>query len=219
MAKNEDSTKKVHPKAVEAEAEIHLEDKLIGFWKKNRRHIVLIVLFALMVSFGYLGLSSFRAYKVEQFQDQFREAREKGEALLFAKSDPREPLSGVEFLSEADRLFEQGKFDEAKEFYNLSTVALAKTDLAGRGQLGVALCDFSLDNNDTGYSVLEKLKNNKSLMGVIRAEAAYWSAVMDLKSGDAAKSKATLDDIAVIPDAGIWAQKAIILKETTPELS
>lgn len=219
MSKNMKSKNSTNLNAEEHAVEPAFEDKVLAFWKKNRRHLVLIFIFAVLVALGFQGLSYYRAYKVVQLQEEYRDAKEKGESLAFAKSNPREPLSGVVFLAEADRLYGLGEYKEAIEYYSLVKQSLDKTDLAGRERLGLALCHLLIGDKAKGYEVLDALKQDSKALGVVRSEAAYQLALLDLKDGNITKAKEHLNFIPTLSNTGIWGQKAIILKDSTPELS
>lgn len=218
--KHPDEKSKKHAEVTSALlTELPFEDRLWIFWKKYNQHITLGVVLILFGFLGYQGIGLFKASQVRKLQEEYRTAIEGGHELAFAEANIKESLSGSVFISLGDQLGVDGKYDEAIINYNKALISLKSTPFGDRARLGVALITWMKGDQDGAKKLLNEIVNDSNVMGPIRAEAAYQMAFICLKENDYTKSKELLDAINRIPNAGIWGQKALILRDSTPGLS
>lgn len=194
------------------------EDRLWLFWKKYSRIVTLIIVIIIFGFLGYKGIDFYKRSQIEKLQNEYRIALEEGREFAFAEANIKEPLAGGVFLSTADKFGTEGKYQEAIINYNKALTSLKPTPFGDRIRLSIALATWMKGNHDASKKLLNELLNDSQVMGAIRAEAAYQLALMSLNEQDYKKSREFLDTINRIPNAGVWGQKALILRDSTPEL-
>lgn len=219
MTKN--STHKDHKKTQSTSELLHelpLEDKMWLLWQRYSRYLILVI--ALLI-FGFLGIKGigwYKSWQIEKLQNEFRDARSEGRELALAEKNIKEPLAGAVFTSLADQQVDERQFDEALVNYKKAFKSLQGTPVGDRIQLGIAMVTYIKGDKEDGIELLKKLVNNEEHMSVIRAEAAYQLIFINLQEKNYESAKDYLIALSRIPNAGIWAQKAIVLQESTPEL-
>lgn len=199
--------------------ELPFEDKLWLIWEKYNRHITLVIVLVVLGFIGYETINFYKGSQIRELQEKYRSAVLEGHELAFAEANIKEPLSGQIFLSAGDQFVNDNKYDEALTHYNKALVSLESTPFGDRTRLGIALVTWMKGDQDASKKLLNKLVNDSRVIGAIRAEAAYQMVLINLKEKEYAKAKDLLDAINHIPNAGIWGQKANILRDSTSGLS
>jgi hypothetical protein len=199
--------------------ELPFEDKLWLVWKKYNRHITLVIVLLIFGFIGYKGIDFYKTSQIERLQNEYRTALEGGQELAFAEANIKDPLAGSVFLSKGDQLVNDGKFEEAIVNYNKSLNSLKSTPFGDRARLGIGLVTWMKGDKDSSKKLLNDIISDRQVMGAIRAEAAYQLALIALKEKDFGRAKEFLDTVKLIPNSGIWGQKALILRDSTPGLS
>lgn len=195
------------------------EDRLWMFWRNYSRPVILVIVLIVLGFLGYQGVSFYKTSQLEKLQREYRVAVENGKEGVFAEANIKEPLAGSVFLAAADRFVDAGNYDEAIVNYNKALVSLESTPFGDRAQLGIAFAAWMKGDKDLSKQLLDGILNNSEAMGVIRAEAAYRMALISLSEEDYARSKEFLNTVSRIPNAGIWGQKAMLLRDSTPGLA
>lgn len=198
--------------------ELPLEDKMWLLWQRYSRYLILVVALLIFGFLGYKGIAWYKAWQVEKLQNEFRDARTEGREFDLAEKNVSEPLAGAIFTSLADQLVEEQKYDEALINYKKALKSLERTPVGDRIQFGIAMVTFTKGDKEEGKDLLKKLVNDEDHMSAIRAEAAYQLIFINIQEKDYAAANDYLTAISRIPNAGIWAQKAKVLQESTPEL-
>lgn len=199
-------------------SEIPLEDKLWLFWQRYNKYIILGITVTALGFIGYQGISFYKSWQIEKLQNEYRIAHDEKRDLAFAEANPKEPLAGTVFISIGDQFANEQKYDDAIANYTKSFESLRGTPVDDRVYLGVAMLTFIKGDKESGKTLLKELVNNHELLGAIRAEAAYQLVLIGLEEKDYSASKEFLNIILRIPNAGIWEQKANILKDSVSEL-
>jgi len=210
--------KKTHKELDEASKSASLEDLIWLYWKKYNRHLLVVVAVVILGFAGFNALNFYKNRQVEKLQEEFEEAQDEHKELAFAERNSKEPLAGVVFKGAADKRFAEAQYDEAIALYRKALLSLENSKLSGRCHMGIGMALILKGDEKGGSSILEKLLNDRSAMGADRGEAGYHLTLLALESGDIKKTKEYLEVVPMIPNAGIWAQKALILKSTTPGL-
>lgn len=199
-------------------SELPLEDKLWMLWERYSRYAILVVALIIFAFLGIKGVSWYKSWQVEKLQNEFRDAHAEGREVALAEKNIKEPLAGAVFTNLADRSSDEGQLDEALINYKKALKSLQGTPVGDRIEFGIAMVTYSQGDKDKGKDLLKKLVNNEGYMDAIRGEAAYQLIFINLQEKDYASAKDYLTVLSRIPNAGIWAQKASVLQETTPEL-
>ncbi|OAI50501.1 hypothetical protein AYO37_01040 [Opitutia bacterium SCGC AG-212-L18] len=195
------------------------EDRLWMFWRNYSRPVILGIVLVVLGFLGYQGVSLYKTSQLEKLQREYRVAVENGKESVFAEANIKEPLAGSVFLATADRFVNEDNYDEAIANYNKALVSLKSSPFGDRAQLGIAFAAWMKGDKDLSKQLLDGILNNNEVMGVIRAEAAYRMALISLSEEDYAQSKEFLNTVSRIPNAGIWGQKAMLLRDSTPGLA
>lgn len=195
-----------------------LEDKLWMLWQRYSRHLVLVLVLIVFGLLGFQGISWYKTWQIEKLQNEYRDARTENRELAFAEANIKDPLAGTVFVLLADQFVQEGKYEEALIHYKKALKSLQHTPVGDRIQLGIAMVTFTKGDKEAGKDLLKKLVNNQEYLGAIRGEAAYQSILINLQEKDYSTAKDFLTVISHIPNTNIWAQKATILQESTPEL-
>lgn len=199
--------------------ELPFEDSLWLFWRKYNRQVTLGIALIILGFLGFQGVEFYKTSQVKALQEDYRAALKEGHELAFAEANIDEPLAGEVFLSTGDQFVNDSKYDDALANYKKALISLKSTPFGDRTRLGIALVTWMKGDQEASKKLLSELVNDYQVVGAIRAEAAYQMALISLKEGDYVKSKDFIDTINHIPNAGIWGQKANILRDSTPGLS
>lgn len=213
-----DLKKRTHDHVHEAFKEAHFEDRMWFLWRRYKKHTFLFILFIVLVMGGIQGVSLFKRYQLRQLQEEYQDARDDAQKLLFAERNPSEPLSGTVFLRFGDNAYRKGQYSEAAKYYMQALKALRNTILTGRASMSLAMAHYMGEERVKGREGLKFIYGDARGMEVIRAEAAYQLALIALEEKNYEACQEYVSAIARMPEAGIWSQKALGLTQITPEL-
>lgn len=195
------------------------EDQIWLFWRNYNRHVILIIALLVLGFIGYQGISFYKTTQIKKLQNEYQTALDQGKEHVFAENNIKEPLAGTVFLAAADQFVKDSKYDEAILNYNKALVSLKSMPFGDRARFGIAYVKGMQGELGDSKDLFKELVNDNKVIGAIRAEAAYQMALINLSEKDYAKSKEFLDIISKIPNAGIWNQKAQLLRDSTAGLA
>jgi hypothetical protein len=192
------------------------EEKLHGFWKKNREAIIAVCVVALLAVAGKGGWELYTAQHEKSIEAGYAAATTPETLHDFAHLNQGHKLAGAAYLRLADDEYVAGQYADAIADYTNASEALTGTPFAGRAQLGQAISKLQAGRTAEGEAQLKQLADDFSQLEAVRAEAAYDLASAAADEGrvdDANKFAAQVEQIS--PN-GPWAQRAIELQANLP---
>lgn len=194
------------------------EEKFWYFWNKYSRYIILVSILLVLGFLGYQGMSLYKKGQIKELQEQYRVAFKEGREREFAEANIKEPLAGSVFLLTGDKFIDEANYDQAIENYKKALISLKSTIFGGRARLGIAFAAQMKVDLPLAKKLFQELVDDSKIVGAIRGEAAFHMALLSLEEKDFSKAREYIDIIGRLPNAGIWTQKATLLRDSTPEL-
>ncbi len=199
------------------------EEILLEFWNRNRRVIEVAAGLLLVAVVCYQVMIYVGERRKAALQRVYQEASEGEERISFAEANSGNPLSGVAYLEEAHREYDEREFLAAAEHYRLAIEALVDTPLEGRARFGFAMARIQSGYGDEGGSTLLEIANNLHELDTTRAEAAYHLAVLHWEREEFSEMKDQLQLIGELEFPGLrkpsyWSSKADELMNSLPGL-
>lgn len=193
----------------DAMAGADVSDKLWLLWERNKNIIIIALLAVVVAISGYFAVRYIRAQAHGSMQEAYVQAQGNPAALAsFAAEYSNQPLGGSAFLQLADEAYQSGDFAKAADLYASAATGLQQTDIYGRALLGQGIALARADRADEARRQLGSLVENTSVLGALRAQAAFDLIVLEISSGQQDAARAWLKRIVEIPDAGIWVEQA-----------
>jgi len=204
------------PASENASAAPSFEQRLNGFWAKNRKLLVLLcaVIVVVIVAREVSVLSA--AQSRERLAQRYAEAAATPEGLRrFAQENAGLQLGGVAWLQVADTAYEADQFSEAAAAYDQSLKGLANgSALADRAALGLAVSQLKSGSEAQGRAGLAALADSASASVAVRAEAAYHLALFAHVAGDQESFSQRATQLAQIDPTSLWNQRLLSLQVT-----
>jgi len=202
----------------EAVKSVSVESFLFDLWYRYRRYVIWCIVGVLLIVIGVQLVKLYYNYQVAQLQEEFLEAVGSEKELQFATDNANEPLAGFVFLNEADKVYQDKQYVQAKDFYEKATIALQGTLFEGRALLGSAFSSIFSGELEKGKGLLEKLASNPKTAQSYRAQAWYQLTLLALQEKNFTEAQEYISNIAGISLGGIWIKKAMTLDTVFPEL-
>jgi len=204
------------PASENAPASPSFEEKLNGFWAKNRKLVFLLcaVVVVVIVAREVSVLSA--AQSRERLAQSYATAAATPEGLRrFAQDNAGLQLGGVAWLQVADAAYEADKFSDAASAYEQSLKGLARgSTLANRAALGLAVSQLKGGSEAQGKAALAALADSPSVSVAVRAEAAYHLALSAHVAGEQEAFAQRATQLAQIDPASLWNQRLLSLQVT-----
>ena len=181
------------------------EDKLLLFWEKNGKKVILGCVIVLVGIVAKGGWEYFEAQKEADVQKEYAAAANKGHAL-----------AGLAQLRIADEAYTAGKSADAISGYEAVIGVLKTGPFATRAQLGLAMSKIAAGQSAEGEAVLKTMAGDVAMLKGVRVEAAYHLASLAADAGRADDVKKYSDQIAQIDPASPWTQRVMALKAALP---
>ena len=215
---NEEESKVVSLEKALVEAESGIEEKLLEMWKKNKQTIIYALIVLLVAALGFEGHRAYAKYRLITEKTAFSKLSTLEEKKLFVKKYAGSRLSGFILLEVAGECYNNQQYEEAATYFEKASLSLKDVVvLNDRAQLGFGVASVLAGNVSKGKAVLEKLSLASSTLGAIRAEATYELAILDFESKDFESCKQRIKAIETIPYAGMFVQKASVLRDAIPQ--
>ncbi len=186
---------------------VEFDDKVWLYWTRNKKSIITSIVLAFAI---VIGVQSWKMYKVSAENAQakaFTEAATMQQRAEFAKEYAGSSLAGVALLENADALYSEGKFAEAKKAYAEAKSGLSATVLFGRAVIGEAVSAYSLDKSK-GLEALKVAYNDVKISGVYKAQAGYLLAIALKDAGKNDDAKKIFEAVANDAKGGYFTQMA-----------
>jgi hypothetical protein len=187
------------------------DEKLHGFWQKNREAIIGVCVVVLVAITAKGGWELFTAHREKSIAADYAAATTSEKLHDFAHDHQGHTLAGVAHLRLADEEYAAGKYADALADYVMAADALATTPFSGRAQLGQAVCKIQAGRTADGEAQLKQLVADLTLLKAVRAEAAYDLASAAADEGRADDARKFAAQVQQIDPNGPWAQRAIDL--------
>ncbi len=194
----------------------YYEQKLHGFWTKNRNTIMAACAAVLLVVAGRGAWDFFRSQHEKDIETEYAAAASPEALRAFAGRHQGTPLAGAASLRLADQEYSNGKYTDALTDYTVAAGALRGTPLDGRAQLGQAVCQIQSGRRADGEAQLKQLAGDLTLLKAVRAEAAYYLASTAADEGRPDDAARFADQVEQIDPQGIWAQRAVAFRASLP---
>jgi len=192
------------------------EQKLNGFWAKNRKLLVLLCGVVLVVIVGREVSAINAGRSREQSATRYAAAATTPEGLRrFAEENADTALGGVAWLQVADAAYEADRFSDATAAYAQSLKGLGRgTALADRAALGLAVAQLKSGDDAQGRAGLAALADAATGSVAIRAEAAYHLAILSHVAGEQQAFQQRATQLAQIDPTSLWNQRLLSLQVT-----
>jgi len=204
------------PASETAQADASFEQKLNGFWVKNRK-LVFLLCAVVVVVIVTREVSVLRAAQSrDRLAQRYAEAATTPEGLRrFAQENAGLQLGGVAWLQVADTAYEADQFSEAATAYEQSLKGLANgSALADRAALGLAVSQLKSGSEAQGRAGLAALADSAIASVAVRAEAAYHLALFAHVAGDQESFAQRATQLAQIDPTSLWNQRLLSLQVT-----
>jgi predicted negative regulator of RcsB-dependent stress response len=183
------------------------------FWLKNRNAILALCFIILLGVLGrelYFYIQEQRAIATAKEYAACGSSSDK--LKQFASSNEGNALASVAYLRLADEAYIAGKYPDALGFYEKSLKASKEFPFAGRAALGAAMSQVQAGKSAEGQTALRSIVDNAAQLKGVRAEAAYHLATLLIDAGKTEDAKKLVDQILQVDSAGVWAQRALMLR-------
>ena len=192
------------------------EEKLHGFWKKNRGALLAVCVVVLLAILAKGGWEIVTTQREKAIATDYVAATTSEKLHDFAHLHQGSTLAGVAHLRLADEEYSAGKYPDALADYVQASEVLAATPFAGRAQLGQAICKIQTGRTADGETQLKQLAADLTLLKAVRAEAAYDLASTAADEGRPDDARKFAAQVQQIDPNGPWAQRAIELTANQP---
>ena len=184
-----------------------------SFWEKNRNFIFILVAAVVLGLVGREGWQWFQSSREADVQAAYAKAGSSADQLAkFAADNSGHALAGVALLRIADEAYGKNDFKAAAANYTKAVDLLGNDALKSRARLGAAMSQVSAGDRTAGETALKALVADAKAAAALRAEATYHLAALAKEAGRRDDALKLLADLAKIEGAGLWAQRAISLR-------
>lgn len=184
-----------------------------SFWEKNRNFILMLLAAVVFGLIGREGWQWFQASREADVQAAYAKAGSSADQLAkFAAEHSNHALAGVAQLRLADEAYGKNDFKSAAAGYAKAADALENDALKSRARLGAAMSQLSAGDKAAGETALKALVADTKAAPASRSEAAYHLAILAKDAGRRDDALKQIEEITKLDAAGIWAQRAIGLR-------
>lgn len=192
------------------------EDKLLIFWEKNGRTIIVILVIAALAIIARWGFAMFAASRERAVAAEYAAAKDDAALRSFAQAHPTAPLAGVSHLRLADTAYAAANFTAAQADYDAAAKVLTGQILGDRARLGSALAKLQAGDSAGAKAALGTLANDVAFTRSLRGEAGFHLAVLARDAGQPAEATKWIELVLATDPSGLWAQRAMQLRSTLP---
>lgn len=200
----------------DAFGEADIEDRMWLYWQKNRHLIIGGIVLALIAVLAVAGFRVYQEASHSRMQQAYASAQTEGDLLAFGKQYANRTLGGFALLEVADQAFEDGKFDEARGLYRQAATSLSGSAFGDRALLGAGIAAIKSGDKAAGEDILGDLGRRANALEAVRAEAAYYLALLAADREDFSTARLWIERIEAMQFAGIWGQQAAFLRMSHP---
>jgi len=195
-----------------------IEDRVWLFWKRNRSTIIAVIAAAVIVTVGISGYDLWKANRTDKVQDAYLAAETPQALAAFAQEYQGEALAAVAALRLADEDYRAGQFEKAAALYAQAAPELkVAPELQQRARLGEAVALF-MSGKDAKAEKLKAFAQDGTVFDAYRAQADYQLALIAVEAKDYLTARSWLEQLAALPQSGIWAERAQVLVSLKPEI-
>ncbi len=198
-------------------ADADVEDRVWLFWKRNRGAIILAIVLVCAVVLGNTLYKNWRASSVAGMQDAYLAAQTPEALAAFAAEYAKEPLGAVAAVQVADMDYLEGRFEQAAEKYAAAIPVLTVPEQAQRARMGEAVSLLRAGKDPNGEKLVQ-IARDGTVSDAVRGQAAYQLALKAAVAADYATARSWLEQIASLPYAGPWMERAQMLAALKPEI-
>lgn len=192
------------------------EERLRMFWEKNAKTVYAVVAAVLIAILAKGGWEYYQQEQERGVQADYAAASTPEKLKTFISQHPGHVLSGVASLRLADEAYSAAKYTDAQLEYQHAVDILKSGPFLSRARLGLAVSKLVGGQKAEGEEKLKQLANDVSVIKPVRAEAAFHYATAALDAGRADDAAKYLDLASTVDQAGVWAQRAMMLRATLP---
>ena len=192
------------------------EDRLKDWWEKNARTVYAVCAVILLVILGRGAWEYYQKEKEAGIRSDYALATSPEKLKSFISQNSSHELAGAASLRLGDEAYQSANYTEAVAQYQRAVDILKVGVLAGRAKLGIAVSKLAAGQAAEGEAALQQLANDVAQLKPLRSEAAYHLAMLAIDSGRTEDAIKALDLASTVDQAGIWAQRAMMLRTTLP---
>ena len=183
------------------------DEQLRSFWIKNEKsiYIACAVVIVVVVIVGFWR--SVRNSAEDSVGSAYAAAATPDKLRTFINDNPGSPLAAAAALRLADDAYQKKNYAEAAAGYDKA--AADKTAIfAPRALLGAAMSKILGGQDADGENRLNQIINDATLPAVIRAEAAFHTAMLSENAGRSEAAAKLYDQVSVLAPKSPWAEAA-----------
>lgn len=186
------------------------------FWAKNGSAVLTACSLVLLGILAKGGWDMYVEHREAAIGKEYGLAATSEQVKQFIGKHTGHALTGVAYLRLADEDYTAGKYAEAAANYEKAITPLGALPLAARAKLGQAMSQLLAGKTAEGEAALKKIVDDAAMFKAMRAEAGYHLVSQAVGAGKTAEVNALVEKVLQIDGAGIWAQRAMMLRAQLP---
>lgn len=199
-------------------ADADIEDRVWLFWKRHRFTIISTIIVVAVVVIGASVYGVWQKQRTASMQEAYQNAQTAEALAAFAEDYKGQALAAVAAVQLADEAYKAGDFARAAAGYASALSDLKPAPmLQQRVRLGQAIALIRA-GQDPKAEKLIALAQDTSVYDAYRAQADYQLALIAVEAKDYVAARSWIEQLAALPQAGIWAERAQMLVSLKPEI-
>jgi hypothetical protein len=199
-----------------AGTELSIDEKLHGFWTRNRRFILLLVVLGFIAIVGREAVRYMWTARERGVTEAYAKCVTTDQLKAFAGEHPSHALAGFALLRVGDDAYKARNYVDAADAYQKAVASLKDTPMVARAKIGAAISEIQGGDRAKGEAALKALADDLTVMAGQRTEARFQLAMIALGDGRIEDARKALVEITQTDLTGMWQQRAMQVLSSLP---